>query len=448
MMSSGFPDELDSPVDLESFEVVSPSTPGPLDVEECTHHLATAKEKPKLKNKLVSAWNNVKYGGWSLKSKPRLSKTSPVWLLGNKYQLSFADEREHFRRVFYSLFWLTYRRGFQSLDGSSLTSDGGWGCTLRSAQMLLAQGLLLHTMPPGWTWQGTNHKTKDDLEVRTPRARSRRRSEGAILGECEDDHRRLVKWFEDTPCSPFGLHRLVELGRTSGKRAGDWYGPSIAAHILRKAVAVSDVRDLAVYVAQDCTVYIHDVLRLFEDAHYASPTKHKALIILVPVRLGGDTLNPAYADCVKQLFTLKSCIGIIGGKPKHSLYFVGFQGEQLLYLDPHFCQSAVNMSQTSFPLESFHCKAARKLPIQRMDPSCTLGFYTKSRKDFDTLRSDITRVLISSTETYPIFTFVEGGGQDEHDHAELNFDPVINVPPRDKARRRDKRSSADEFVLL
>ena len=28
----------------------------------------------------------------------------------------------------------------------------------------------------------------------------------------------------------------------------------------------------------------------------------------------------------QALFTLDQCIGIIGGRPKHSLYFVGFQG--------------------------------------------------------------------------------------------------------------------------
>lgn len=52
----------------------------------------------------------------------------------------------------------------------------------------------------------------------------------------------------------------------------------------------------------------------------------KSLILLVPLRLGADKLNPIYGNCLKTLLSTEYCIGIIGGRPKHSLYFVGFQG--------------------------------------------------------------------------------------------------------------------------
>lgn len=53
----------------------------------------------------------------------------------------------------------------------------------------------------------------------------------------------------------------------------------------------------------------------------------KSLIILIPLRLGTVKVNPIYSHWLKLLLSSEYCIGIIGGRPKHSLYFVGFQGQ-------------------------------------------------------------------------------------------------------------------------
>ncbi|KAM6038295.1 LOW QUALITY PROTEIN: cysteine protease ATG4D [Chlamydotis macqueenii] len=397
--------------------------------------------------------------GWTVRPRPQLSRASPLHLLGRVHRLAGDEELERFRRDFGSRLWLTYRRAFPALPGSPWTTDCGWGCTLRSAQMLLAQGLVLHLLGRDWTWPDAPGEpapaSQERGTVPSRQGCGRDPPRGVVRDlsgcgwdppwfgardpprEAERRHRAIVALFADHPRAPLGIHRLVELGRGAGKRPGDWYGPAAVAHILRRAVeSCPESARLSVYVAQDCTVYRGDVAALLEGAG-----QRRAVVVLVPVRLGGETLNPVYVEGIKELLKLEACVGIVGGRPRHSLYFLGFQDDFLLYLDPHYCQPCVDTLQDNFSLQSFHCGSPRKMPFGKMDPSCAIGFYAGGARQLEQLCADLARALApaSAPERYPVFTVMEGRAP------ERGPEPPPLQPPTPASAQKP---SADEFVFL
>ena len=79
---------------------------------------------------------------------------APIWLLGEAYRGTGADPSaealEELLRDVRSRIWLSYRSGFPQIEGSSLSSDAGWGCMARTGQMMLAQALIILRCGRGW----------------------------------------------------------------------------------------------------------------------------------------------------------------------------------------------------------------------------------------------------------------------------------------------------------
>lgn len=325
----------------------------------------------------------------------------PAEEIGTDVAEDYEDGFDGFKKDFISRIWMTYRKDFammqseiKSSPSSGYTSDCGWGCMIRSGQMLLAQALVTHFLGRGWRYD----------------------PDSQIYSTTEDHiHRKIIRWFGDNLSrnSPFSIHKMVELGKKNGKKIGEWYGPGSVAHVLKEAVKLAakenpDLSQLHVYVAIDCTIYNQDIFdecysqesqivpwQKKSNSTNTSPTKQKKittwkkLILLIPLRLGHEKLNPIYGECIKAMLSLDWCIGIIGGRPKHSLYFIGYQEDRLIHLDPHYCQDAVDVNVENFSIASFHCRSARKMKISKMDPSCCLGFYIPSRTEYDRFQKTI-----------------------------------------------------------
>ncbi|KAG0200507.1 Cysteine protease atg4 [Mortierella sp. GBA30] len=284
----------------------------------------------------------------------------PIYLMGKFYPPSptqWADFQQDFTA---GLIWCTYRHSYAPIKPSNFSTDVGWGCMLRSGQGLLANALAIQFMGRGW-----NRPVPGDANWAS--------------------YVRIISWFFDdmNARSPFSVHRIALLGKQLGKNIGEWFGPSTTSQVTKALVHNFPDSGLNVYVTTDGVVYKDEV----EEAATMKKKEFSNLLILVTIRLGIDKLNPIYNDAIKATFEFPQSLGIAGGRPSSSYYFVGHQGDDLFYLDPHHSRCVVETKDlkeyTAEDLATYHCETIRKIDINAIDPSMLLAFYCRDRTEFD-----------------------------------------------------------------
>lgn len=316
-------------------------------------------------------WNNAINAQYF---KPKFSNDSPIWLLGELYGHSadehakFADhggDPDHVVELMsdiYSRYWLSYREGFPVIPNSKYSSDVGWGCMLRSGQMLLAQALLMCCLGRGFRVHAHGENLKK--------------------------HDEILKLFLDSLSeeSPFSVHNMLRIGSSYGVKPGAWLGPSSVCTAISRALNAEGNSEiyghLGCYVALDCMISKAAVDKL-TGGMGVDHSSFKPVLILIPLRLGVEKLNTLYIPSLQTVFSYKECVGIIGGRPGHSLYFIGFQGGEMIGLDPHKCQQCLNLEDTpdSAINQSFHSTTPRKIKWLNVDPSLALGFVCRSQAE-------------------------------------------------------------------
>uniref|UniRef100_A0AC34FVU5 Cysteine protease n=1 Tax=Panagrolaimus sp. ES5 TaxID=591445 RepID=A0AC34FVU5_9BILA len=166
------------------------------------------------------------------------------------------------------------------------------------------------------------------------------------------------------------------MGVSEKKALGEWFGPNTIAQVLKKLVVYDDWSKMAIHVAMDNILISSDVREM---ARAKPPCKElsdissreynplsngggdeqngnhhediwKPLLIIVPLRLGLTVMNRCYLKAIQEYFKLPQCVGIIGGRPNHAVYFYGIAKDKLLYLDPHVCQESVTVDKD--PMEA------------------------------------------------------------------------------------------------
>uniref|UniRef100_A0A453DHF1 Cysteine protease n=2 Tax=Aegilops tauschii subsp. strangulata TaxID=200361 RepID=A0A453DHF1_AEGTS len=333
-----------------------------------------------------------------------------VWFLGKCYKLSSEEsssdsdsEGGHaaFLEDFSSRVWITYRKGFDAISDSKLTSDVNWGCMVRSSQMLVAQALIFHHL--GRSWRKPAQSPSDP------------------------EHTRILHLFGDSEVCAFSIHNLLQAGKSYGLAAGSWVGPYAMCRAWQTLIRTNREQPevinrnesfpMALYVVSGdedgerggAPVVCIDVAAQLCYDFNKDQSAWSPILLLVPLVLGLDKINPRYIPLLKETFTFPQSLGILGGKPGASTYIAGVQDDRALYLDPHEVQMAVNIASDNLEADtsSYHCSSTvRDMPLDLIDPSLAIGFYCRDKDDFDDFCSRASE-LAEQANGAPLFTVVQ-----------------------------------------
>ncbi|XP_027350376.1 cysteine protease ATG4-like isoform X2 [Abrus precatorius] len=319
------------------------------------------------------------------------SSDGDIWLLGVCHNISQHESTggvdtsnglAAFEHDFSSKILVTYRKGFDAIGDSKYTSDVNWGCMLRSSQMLVAQPL-----------------DKEYIDI--------------------------LQRFGDSEVSAFSIHNLLQAGKGYGLAVGSWVGPYAMCRtwevLARNQRETNDLAEpalpMAIYVVSGDedgerggapVVCIEDASKLCSEFSRGLAA-WTPLLLLVPLVLGLDKVNPRYIPLLHSTFKFPQSLGIMGGKPGASTYIIGVQNEKAFYLDPHDVQPVVNISgDTREPnsTSSYHCNVIRHMLLDSIDPSLAIGFYCRDKDDFDDFCSRASK-LAEESNGAPIFTVAQ-----------------------------------------
>ncbi|KAG8448234.1 hypothetical protein GDO86_015363 [Hymenochirus boettgeri] len=296
----------------------------------------------------------------------------PVYILGKQYNMK--TEKSDLQLDIASRLWFTYRKKFSPIGGTGPSSDTGWGCMLRCGQMMLAQALICQHLGRDWRWGKYKEQAKE--------------------------YRQILHCFLDRKDCCYSIHQMAQMGVGEGKSIGEWFGPNTVAQVLKKLAVFDERNSLAVYVSMDNTVVIEDIKTMCKyqphsssmaqsDFHQSAWSRctdtsgqssgWRPLLLIVPLRLGINHINPVYIDAFKGCFKMSQSLGALGGKPNNAYYFIGFSGDELIYLDPHTTQTFMDPEETgTVQDQTYHCqKSPNRMKVLNLDPSVALASFLR-----------------------------------------------------------------------
>ena len=336
------------------------------------------------------------------------------------------------------MFQMTYRTNFFPIQNSKtkeeFNKDSGWGCMIRSGQMMLSKAILDYKLCSyNYLKKNSIHSENEiDLMIKDEEI-NKKKFETLLLFldnpiNIEDVKGRndFINYLEFSKeinfdnCKiipPFSILNIFSFGREILKKEpGEWFSDNnlvqIFYSIQNKYKILSNYEFLTFkngfidqnFIIKKCFKEVdnnNDKDILYKNDKYYK--FEKAGLIFVTMRLGLKNIDSGYLNNIFKLFNIRNNLGIIGGKINKAFYFIGINPEknELLYLDPHVNNIAIkNVEElrinTNF--DTYKVKNIYSLHLNKLSPCFTIGFNFKNYDEFDTLIKDLNNFITECKE--------------------------------------------------
>ena len=374
------------------------------------------------KTKLSNTKDMLKYNLINFNTIYKFNSFANLQIFHKKFQKN--ETFQNYRNKLNSFIYLSYRKNFNKIKSyrtkNFLTSDCGWGCMIRSSQMILARAIykILKT-------QGI--KDKIERKIKTiqyfldnpiPKDNIPQQLisyKNNLLKKNTNKNEAIIKGIY----SPFSIRMISNLGEIFKKSAGEWFSDvnlPLIYNIINSELKV--IPDLKIYPFLSNIILkdiINDSFELINDDNNNNNNEENFLLydnkkyvfkkmglIFVSVRIGLYTISPEYFPSLNELFSCKEYLGFIGGKNFQASYFIGYTDNYVLYIDPHYAQSSVENINNINDIASYNVKDLYELQYKNLQTAMTLGFLFRNLKEFNDLKNFLENY---SKKEYSCFSF-------------------------------------------
>ncbi|KAG0669747.1 Cysteine protease atg4 [Maudiozyma exigua] len=271
------------------------------------------------------------------------------------------------------------------------TTDIGWGCMIRTGQSLLGNAL-----------------------------------QDANFG-------RDYNFNDDEKMNEMTLKKRDGIIKFSNMKPGQWFGPAATSTSIKELIEDFPQCgiDKCIISVSSGDIFQDVVERIFEEK------EDSKILFLLGVKLGLTSIN---MECTDDIFTLLSnefTVGIAGGRPSSSLYFFGYQGDELLYFDPHSPQPCLDqMTHATCTSTNYG-----RLNICDIDPSMLIGILINGIDDWDVFKIQCENLKIiniqqnhysdieGNFEEFDISSMESHQSSADTSHPDTSRNDYINIEP-------------------